>query len=458
MKMIKFFLNENFISVNCNGIKEDVPVDWVKNNKLDNLSNICQVKGGKAFKANQFLTSGICKVIKIKNVGFGEIKYDNLSYISTEEGYNSSAFLLKPLDIIISMTGSGFNAPNSLVGRVAIVNDEDTNCYMNQRVGCLNFLNPVSAKFWFYFMSLKKNQHYLAKNATGSANQVNISNSLIESINIPFISLIEQEKIANILSAQDAVILKTKILIENIEKRNKFMMTELLTGRLRIKEKNGQFIFYKNPESDCKSVKVNGEYENIPNDWEKCFLGSSVVPFVKSGVKAYDGNLDYYATGEVEDFSLGVVPTGNFTYDEKPSRANLRIFDNTIYLARMKNTLKIIKFKKSKNILLSTGFLGLIPNTEKVSLDYLYFISISKNFQTIKDKECKGSTQESLSDAAAANIEILLPDIKEQEAIAKILEKLHFEQNNYIQILEKEQKTFTFLLEELMSGRLRVET
>ena len=123
----------------------------------------------------------------------------------------------------------------------------------------------------------------------------------------------------------------------------------------------------------------------------------------------------------------------------------------------MKNTFKIIKFEKSEKFLLSTGFLGLQPNVKNVSLDYLYYTVRSDDFQKIKNKECKGATQETLSDGAAEKIEILIPCIEEQILIANTLKSMFNELEKYNKILEKEEKTFTFLLEELMSGRLRIK-
>lgn len=156
------------------------------------------------------------------------------------------------------------------------------------------------------------------------------------------------------------------------------------------------------------------------------------------------------------DFSLG-IPTGNFSYQEKPSRANLQVFSNSVYFARMKNTLKVIKFYKDNKILLSTGFLGIKPNLQTTNLDYLYYIIRSNNFQNLKNKHCKGATQETLSDSSAKNIELIYPELIEQNSISFILNKFFNEKENYEKILQEEEKKFTFLLEELMSGRLRIK-
>lgn len=77
----------------------------------------------------------------------------------------------------------------------------------------------------------------------------------------------QQNSIATILSAQEKIIEDTETLISKYEKRAAYLTEELLSGRLRVKEVEGETIFYKNPKDNWKEVEVNGEVKEIPKDW-----------------------------------------------------------------------------------------------------------------------------------------------------------------------------------------------
>lgn len=442
---MQFFLNEQWITVDCNGKKEDFPIDWVENNKLDTLSNICKVKGGKAFQAKKFLTSGFGKVIKIKNVGFGTIRYDNLSYISKNEAEHSSDFLLNPSDIIISMTGSSFNAPNSMVGRVAIVNKEDNNCYMNQRVGSLKFSQTVSKKYWFYFMSLKKNQHFLVKNATGAANQVNISNDLIESINIPFISLQEQTEIANVLSKQEAIVKNIQEILQQIERRNNVMINDLLSGNLRIKEENGTLILYKNSIENWKTVTINKKEVQIPSDW-------NISNFKKESnilKDKYIDNLQYLEIGDINIFTKKY----NIENKEKTKAAAMKFVPkNTLLISTVRPT-RLAFTITNEDLNVSSAFVRLKSKIQ----NYLYFVLFTDNYFKFVESNQTGATYPTIKEDTLLDFEFGLPNADEITNIYNLLNKFNEEKNAYQNMLKVEENIFNFLLEELMSGRLRVK-
>ncbi len=103
------------------------------------------------------------------------------------------------------MTGSGPSAPDSLVGRVAKVWRTDPKALINQRVGrvCLKDSVRIDLDFLFYLLSWAETQQYLVSNATGSANQVNISGATIESVECPNIDYKTSKAISSLLGALD---------------------------------------------------------------------------------------------------------------------------------------------------------------------------------------------------------------------------------------------------------------
>ena len=103
----------------------------------------------------------------------GYIDYKDCAYVSEEIATSTKEYYTKPGDILISMTGSGPNAPNSLVGRVARVKNSDKTALINQRIGRIvpHGKREINLRFLFYVLNAIKVQEFLVANSSGSANQ-----------------------------------------------------------------------------------------------------------------------------------------------------------------------------------------------------------------------------------------------------------------------------------------------
>lgn len=173
--------------------------------KLGELADYIRVQGGFAYKSKDFQNSGTKKVLKIKNIRFGYVDYNDAAYISDELAHNTHSWATREGDILISMTGSGPSAPQSLVGRVARVWAGDETAWINQRVGriVLKEHGSIHPDFIFYLLSQKSSQDFLVANSSGSANQANISGKTIEMLPCPLISYEDSSQIATILLSLD---------------------------------------------------------------------------------------------------------------------------------------------------------------------------------------------------------------------------------------------------------------
>ena len=185
------------------------------------LEEYIKVQGGYAYKSKDFSDSGIFPVLKIKNVRFGTVDYSEASFISEEIAKETTDWKTKEGDILISMTGSGPNAPQSLVGRVARVWEGEPEAWINQRVGriVLKEENKIHPDFVFYLLSSPRSQDYLVSNSSGSANQANISGKTIESLPCPKVDYDQSAEISKILREIDQKILiniKINQTLENI--------------------------------------------------------------------------------------------------------------------------------------------------------------------------------------------------------------------------------------------------
>jgi len=188
---------------------DDVGLGEIMNFESTTLGEYAKVQGGYAYKSEDFSDSGKYPVLKIKNVRFGNVDYSKASFISEKKAHETIDWKTKDGDILISMTGSGPNAPESLVGRVARVWADEPEAWINQRVGRLVLKEDggIHPDFLFYLLSSPRSQDFLVSNSSGSANQANISGKTIESLSCPKVDYQQSAEIAKILRELDQKIL-----------------------------------------------------------------------------------------------------------------------------------------------------------------------------------------------------------------------------------------------------------
>ncbi|MBQ4849835.1 restriction endonuclease subunit S [Pseudoalteromonas sp. MMG012] len=186
---------------------------------LTTLSEYAKVQGGFAYKSKDFIEYSDNKVLKIKNVRFGTVNYEDSAFVSNEIAQSTKLWETQEGDILISMTGSGPNAPQSLVGRVARIWANEPKAYINQRVGRIKLKEEgkVHSDFLFYLLSLPQSQDFLVSNSSGSANQANISGKIIEMLPCPEVTFEESESIANIARSLDEKIILNRQTNQTLE-------------------------------------------------------------------------------------------------------------------------------------------------------------------------------------------------------------------------------------------------
>jgi len=185
--------------------------------RVTSLGSVAKVISGFAFKSAEFNETGI-PVIKIRNIQLGEIDLTETQcvpehYLSIDIKYHVHFG-----DILISLTGSHINQPNSVVGRVARYRRGLPKALLNQRAGKVLIRKPdkCDTGFLYYHLYVEEIRREIAAFAHGAANQANVSPGQIESLCLYLPSLPTQRKIAAILSAYDD-------LIENNRRRIKIM-------------------------------------------------------------------------------------------------------------------------------------------------------------------------------------------------------------------------------------------
>jgi type I restriction enzyme S subunit len=210
--------------------------------------------------------------------------------------------------------------------------------------------------------------------------------------------------------------------------------------------------------------RVNGEQlpldENtgLPVGWErKKITNCNSFKQHKEKVKKFDGELIYLATADVE----GAQITGAgepVTWENKPSRAQIKLIKESVWFARMSNTYKVIIVSSNfnKQYIISSGFAGFISKNSHC-LPFLFCLINSKDFHDKKDLFATGATQVSLNDISLGTIEITEPTLDLVELFGeKFIKTLEIRQN-LIDQNQKLKESRDILLPKLMNGTINVE-
>ncbi len=220
--------------VNKTGYKKTklgwIPEDWntIKLNKLiEKLESGVSIGG-----EDRLIRKGELGVLKVSAVSYGVFDPTEVKVVSKENEKRLKA-LPKEGSILISRA----NTPE-LVGATAFVYKSYNNVFLPDKLWQTIFNSQVKIEPLFVFYSLKtdSNKYRISKLATGSSGSMkNISKPSFLSLTIAMPSLLEQQKIATILSTWDKAIDKLSALIDAKEEQKKGLMQRLLTGKVRLK-------------------------------------------------------------------------------------------------------------------------------------------------------------------------------------------------------------------------------
>lgn len=171
----------------------------------------------------------------------------------------------------------------------------------------------------------------------------------------------------------------------------------------------------------------------IPENWKWVRL-CDVFYLIPTGVEEYSGKKTYYSTGSIS--SNINEPEGEYSFEERPSRANREHLSGDLLDAKMQKTIKtlIIDDKLSHSIF-STGFYGL--RSLGCDIRFLKYYIESNFYQSTKNSLCSGVTQKAINDDKLINIPFPLPPLAEQISIVERIEAIFSLVDEYKKVWSK---------------------
>jgi len=223
------------------------------------------------------------------------------------------------------------------------------------------------------------------------------------------------------------------------------------------------FLNFEFPNEEGKPYKASGgkmlwneELKRvIPEGWGvKNLLENELCEDIKVGVNNFTVK-NYLSTAQVSGEQI--TDGDNVTYDNRENRANMQPIKNSVWFAKMKNTIKHLTITDNSDwfidkYILSTGFQGLKCSQE--SLSYIHCVVNSNWFENHKDVISHGSTQKGINNEDLKNIMISIPPIRILNEFSKLVYPILM---NKLLIIKENQELSSsrdFLLPLLMNGQV----
>ena len=387
---------------------KELPNNW----EIKKFGDVAKITCGVAATPEYVDASIGIPFFSARNVQNGRLDLNYFQYISVEL-HKKLTKNTKPErgDILLTRVGAG-------IGEAAVVNiDFEFSVYVSLT------LIKCSKKIESEFIKLLLNTNYYRYLATrdqfagGGVQNLNVQ--MVKDYPIPVPPLLEQKKIAQILSTWDQAISATEELLENSQKQKKALMQQLLTGKKRLLDENG------------------GEFSD---EWQRIELGllldyQQPTPYLVEST-AYSDSYKTPVLTAGKTFILGYTNESSGIYqDQLP----VIIFDDFTTDSKYVN----FPFKaKSSAMKILTAKKG---------------VSIKFVFEAMQMLQFTVGGHQRHWISIFSNLVIPLPNKKEQQQIAEVLSLADQEIETIqkkLDCLKQEKKA---LMQQLLTGKKRVK-
>ena len=375
-----------------------VPEGWT----TQSVGDLCNFVNGNGFKSSEWSTEGL-PIIRIQNLNGSS----GFNYFS---GIPKKSWIVNKGDILFAWAGTkGVSFGAKL---------------WNGPKGVLNqHIFRVEAKcgldlHWLYLALLKVTQKVEDKAHGFKSTLVHVQKSDITEQVLPVPPLSEQKKIAQILAAWDKAISTTEQLLANSQKQKKSLMQQLLTGKKRLLNENG---------------------ERFGGEWKRVELGDLLnykqpTPYLVESTE-YDDSYKTPVLTAGKTFILGYTDEGFGIFSQDLPAI---IFDD------FTTDSKFVEFPfKAKS-----SAMKILTAKDGVSIKYVF-----EAMQLI-DFAVGGHKRHWIS--VFSRLAIPLPSREEQQKIVAVLSTVDQEVTALEQKLDALKKEKKALMQQLLTGKRRV--
>tara|TARA_R110002020_G_scaffold105750_1_gene246414 strand:- start:2958 stop:4205 length:1248 start_codon:yes stop_codon:yes gene_type:complete len=312
----------------------------------------------------------------------------------------------------------------------------------NQDVKCISpTLSKLDTDFLLYWFLAKENQLMGMVTGTGIGAGKLDTNDL-QSLSVLLPPLPEQQKIANILSTWDKAISTTERLIDNSTQQKKALMQQLLTGKKRLLDDNGERFSGK---WELKKVSdyfdVSSSKRVLQEDWKE-----DGVPFYRTR--------ELVSLAKNEPFRSSIYIADDY-YEELIAKYGMP--DEGDFLVSGVGTLGIIyQVRENDKFYFKDGNVLWFRKEKEVSSDFFKYCFLSDYIQNQINIQASVTTVGTYTITNAKKTKFHCPPLEEQQKIATVLTNADKE----IELLEQQlvdlQQEKKALMQVLLTGKKRV--
>lgn len=401
-----------------------IPEDW----EVKRLGEVCDYVDYRGKSPNK-VSNGVF-LVTAKNIREGYIDYEiSKEYIPKED-----------FEIVMhrgkAEVGDVLITTEAPLGHVAQI--DNPNIALAQRVikyrGRKNLLNT----FLKYYLMSETFQLILTSNATGST-ALGIKGSRLHQLPIIIPNVEEQLKIVSVLQLWDTAIEKQTQLVEKLTLRKRGLMQQLLTGKKRLKGFEGEW-------KEVKLGEIGTAYSGLSNKNKDDF---------EKGNAQFITYMNVFLNAKIDKTNLGQVQV-------LPSENQEKVQYGDIFFTVSSETpdevgMSSVLLNEVQNTYLNSFCFGYRLNDFKtLDPEYASYHLRGDDFRIEMIKIAQGSTRFNISKIEVLNTKIIIPSIKEQNAISSILIQADKEIELAKQKLSQLQAQKRGLMQVLLTGKKRV--
>ena len=394
-------------------------------------SNICSGGTPKSTVAEYY--SGNIPWLNTKEINFCRI-YKTEKTITDEGFNNSSAKWIPANSVIVAMYGA--TAGKTAITRIPLTTNQ----------ACCNLtIDSTKADYRFVYYALCNDYTFLSSLANGGAQQ-NLNALQIKEFEIPFPSLREQKRIADILSSLDDKIELNRRINDNLEQQAQALF-------------KAWFVDFE-PFKDGKFV--NSELGRIPEGWkilcadEIYNINIGKTPPRKESVwfsETEDANIKWISISDLANCGTFVGSSSEYLTPQAINKFNIIVVPSDTVLLSFKLTIgriAIAKCSLTTNEAIARFYL---PNPTYREFTYLTL----KNYDYSK----LGSTSSiatAVNSKIIKNMKILFPNTKDIEKFHNTVKPIFDTIKSKSDEIDRLCELRDTLLPRLMSGELSINT
>ena len=410
---------------------------------LGKISEIITGPFGSQLHQSDYVEQGI-PVVMPQDIDNRKVNYASINYVSNEDAIRLERYKTIINDILYARRGD--------VEKHAFIKEKDNGVLCG--TGCLRVritTSEVEPEFISFFLNREDTRKWLVTHAVGT-NMPNLNTDILSDVPIAYPLLEEQRRIVQVLNSLDEKIALNSAVNDNLEQQLMLLYDYWFT----------QFDF---PDNDGNPYQTSGGKmvwndtlkRNIPENWKvQSVISNCLSSIIKPGVEIFNTKT-YLATADVKGTSIS---TGTIVdYDGRESRANMQPSINSVWFAKMKNSIKHLYLNKEmqpiiSSSILSTGFCGLQCN--EISFEYIASYVSNAYFEIHKDMLAHGATQEAVNNDDLAGVHIIIPEDTVLRAYHETTQAIYAQISKNVCENQELVKLRDWLLPMLMNGQATI--